>query len=85
MTTVFDASQYGRFKEIQSKLKRNKFHRTNQGSNFLGDIFCNRDNVRAPIQFGGESQTQHLKRRFLLKNRPIHFQVNSTNVIRLVK
>ena len=34
----------------------------NQSSKFFGDSFSNRDNVRAPIQFRGESQSQHLKR-----------------------
>ena len=28
-----------------------KLHRTNEGSNFLGNSFSNRGNVRAPIQF----------------------------------
>ena len=41
--------------------------------------------MRASIQFRRESQHQHLKRRFFLKNRPIHFYINSTSVIRLVK
>ena len=62
MTTVFHAWPYGRFIEIQSNLKRQKLHRTNQGSNFLGGSFSNRDNVRAPFQFNRESQSQHLKR-----------------------
>ena len=62
MTTVFHAWPYGRFIEIQSNLRRKKLHRTNQGSNFLGGSFSNRDNVRAPIQFRRESQPQHLKR-----------------------
>ena len=61
------------------------FHRSNQGSNFLGDSFSNRDNVKVPIQFRTESQPQHPKRWFFLKNRPIHFHVNSTSVVRLVK
>ena len=56
MTTVFHAWPYGRFIEIQSNLRRKKLHRTNQGSNFLGGSFSNRDNIRAPIQFGEESQ-----------------------------
>ena len=68
----------------QSNLRRKKLHRTNQGSNFLGGSFSNRD-VRAPIQFGRESQPQHLKRWIFLNNRPIHFHINSTNVIRTVK
>ena len=80
MTAVFHTWPYGRLIEIQSNLRRKKLHRTNQGSNFLRGSFSNRDNVRAPIQFRRESQPQHLKRCFILKNRPIHFHINSTSV-----
>ena len=62
MTTVFHARPDDRFIEIQSNLRINKLHRTNQGSNFLGGSFSNRDNVRAQIQFRRERQPQHLKR-----------------------
>ena len=85
MTTVFHAWPYGRFIEIQSNLRRKKLHSTNQGSNFLGGSFSNRDSVRAPIQIRRESQPQHLKRCFFLKNRPIHFHINSTSVFKPVK
>ena len=51
---------YGRFLEIHSNLRRKKLHRTNQGSNFLGGSFSNRDNVRAPIQFRRESQIRKI-------------------------
>ena len=44
-----------------------------------------RNDVRTPIQFSRERQLQHLKRWFFLKNRPIHFHINSTSVIRSVK
>ena len=81
MTKVFHAWQYGRSIEIQSNLRRKKLHRTNQGSNFLGNSFSNKDNVRASMQFSKESQTQHLKRWFFLKNRPICFHINSTSVL----
>ena len=56
--------------EIQMNLRRKTFHRTNQGSNFLGVNFSNKDNVRAKIKF----------RR---KNQPSIFQFhsNSTSVI----
>ena len=74
MTTVFHAWPYRKFIETQSNLRRKKLHRTNQGSNFLGDTFSNRDNVTPPIQFRRESQRQHLKRLIFLKNRPIHQQ-----------
>ena len=85
MTAVFHTCPYGKFIEIQSNLRRKKLHRMNQGSNFLGGRFSNRDNVRASIQIRRESQPQHLKRCFFLKNRPIHFQINSTSVFRQVK
>ena len=62
---------YSRFIEIQSNLRRKKLHRINQGSNFLGSSFSNRDNAKAPTQFRRENQQQHLKRLFF-KNRPIH-------------
>ena len=85
MTAVFHTWPYGRLIEIQSNLRRKKLHRSNQGSNFLRGSFSNRDNVRAPIQFRRESQPQHLKRCCILKNRPIHFHINSTSVFRPVK
>ena len=85
MTALLHTWPYGRFIEIKSNLRRKKLHRTNQGSNFLGGSFSNRDNVRAPIQFRRKSQPQHLKRWFFLKNRPMHFHINSTSVFRPVK
>ena len=85
MTTVFHVWLYGRFKEIQSNIMRKKLHRTNQGSNFLGDSFSNRNNVRAPIQFTRESQPKHFKRLFVLKNKSTHFHINSTSVIKRMK
>ena len=85
VTTVVQAWVYGRFIEIPSNLRRKKLRRTNQGFNFLGGSFSNRNTVSALIQFRRESQPQHLKRSFFLKNRPICFQINSTNVIRPVK
>ena len=60
MTVVFHARPYGRFIEIKSNLRRNKLHRTNQGSNFVGFIFSSRDNIRAPVQFRRERQPQYL-------------------------
>ena len=45
----------------------------------------NRDNVRAPIQFKRESQSQLLKRCFFFKNSPNDYHINSTRVIRPVK
>ena len=96
MTTVFHAWSYGRFAEIQSSLGRKKveiqsslgrkkLHETNEGSNFLGGRFSNRDNVKALIQFRIEIQPQHLKRRFFFINGPIHFRIKNTSVISPVK
>ena len=85
MTRIYHAWPYGRFIEIKSNLRGKKFHTTTLSSNFLGDSLSNRDNVRAPIKFKRESQPQHLKRLFFLKNRPIYFHINSTSVIRPIK
>ena len=49
MTTVLYAWLYGRFIETLSNLRRKNCHRTNQGANFPGGSFYNRDNVRALI------------------------------------
>ena len=84
MTTPFHARVYGRFIELQSNLMRKKLYRTNQGSNFLAGSQSNRDNVRSPIESKREIQT-HLKRCFFLRNRPIHFEINSTSVNRPIK
>ena len=75
MTTVFHARPYGRFIEIQNNVRRKKVHRTSQDSNFLGDSFSNRDNIRVPNQFRRERQPQLHKRLFFLKNRPINFHI----------
>ena len=40
---------------------------------------------RQCVQFRREGQSQHLKRLFFLKNRPIHFHINRTSVIRPIK
>ena len=45
---------YGRFTDKKSNLKRKKLDSVKQGSNFLGDSFSNRDNVKAPIPFRRE-------------------------------
>ena len=78
-------SLQGGMVEIQGNLRKKKLHRTNQLCNFLRGSFSNRDNVSGPIQFERESQPQHLKQWFFLKNRSIHFHINSTTVIRWVK
>ena len=48
--------QYGRFKDIKSIFGKKKLQRTNQGSNFLGDRFSDRDNITAPIRKKRHSQ-----------------------------
>ena len=85
MTTVFHVWSYGGFIVTQSTFRRKKFHRSNQGFNFRGGVLNSRHNVRASIQFRRESQPQHLKVYFFLKNRPTHFHINSTSVIRPIK
>ena len=57
----------------------------NWGLNLLRGKFSNRVNVRAPIQFGRESQLHHHTKWIFLKNRPIHFYINRTSVIKLIK
>ena len=47
--------------EVQNNLTRKKLQRVDEGSNFVGGSFRNRDIVRAPIHFRRESQPQHLK------------------------
>ena len=44
--------------ELKSSLRRNKLHRTNYGSNFLGGSFSNRDDTRAPIQLPRDGVSQ---------------------------
>ena len=77
--TLFHARPHSRFVETKSNLKRKKLHRMNSDPNFLRGSFSNRDNLRAP------TQTQHLKRLFFLKNRPIYFHINYTVIISPVK
>ena len=71
MATVFQTRPSGRFIEIKSQLRRKKLYRTNQGSNFFGDSFSNRDNLGVLIQFRGETKSQHVKRWYFFKNRTI--------------
>ena len=73
MTTVFHKWPYGRLTEIQSNLRRKRLHRTNQGSNFLGGSFSNRDNVRVPIQFRREINPSILKDDFSSRTDPSIF------------
>ena len=51
-----------------------KIHRTNQGLNFLGGSFSNRDDLGgALIQIEGESHPQHFKNDFSSKTDPSIF------------
>ena len=59
--------------------KRKELHKTNQGSNFLGDNFSNRDNVRAPIQLRGVRQSHYIKTLFFFKATPTHLLIKQKN------
>ena len=85
MLTLCHAKSYDRFIEIMRNLRRAKLHKMNQGSNFLRDNLPNRENIRIPTKFRIKRLFQHLKRWFFIKNRPTHFHINSTTVVRLVK
>ena len=84
MATVFDPKLYGRFTELQNYLRRKNLL-AQQGSNFVGGSFSNRGNVRALFQFRKEKDYHSILKFFFLENRPIHFQINSASLIRLVK
>ena len=85
ITAIFHTYPYGRFIDIQTNFRRRKLHRTNRDPNFLGGSFRNRDNVGAQIQSIRESQPQYFKRWFFFKKKPIHFHINSTSALRLLK
>ena len=70
VTTVFHALLYCRFIEIQSNLRRKKRLRMNQGSNFLGGMFNDRDNARAQIQFRREINPSISEDDFFLRTDP---------------
>ena len=84
MTTVFHAWPHSIFIKIRSNLRRQKLHRKNQGSNFLGGSFSNRDNVKASIQFGREMHPPASQMIFP-QEQTIYFHINSTSVIRPVQ
>ena len=52
---------------------RKKLRRMNQGSNFLGGIFSNRDNIRAPIKFQEKVNPSILKNDFSSRTDPSIF------------
>ena len=64
-----------------------RYRATSGEKNFIErfKILIFMDAVLAPIQFRREGQPHHLKRWFFLKNRPTHFHINRTIVIRPVK
>ena len=70
VTTVFHTWAYGRFIEIQSSLRRKKLHRTNQGSNFLGGSFSNRDNIKVESNLQEEVNPSILKDDFSSRTDP---------------
>ena len=59
--TLLHARPYGKFIDTQQPQER-ETSETNQGYNFLGGSFSNRDNITTPIQFRREKQSQYLKR-----------------------
>ena len=73
MTTIFHARPYGRFMEVQSKLRRKKLHRTNQDSDFLGDSFSKGDNVTGPSNLEEKDNLSILKDDFSSRTNPSIF------------
>ena len=73
ITTVFHTRPYGRFIEIQSNFTRKKLHRTNQGSNFLGCIFNNRDNAQPQSKLEEKVNLSILKDEFSSRTDPSIF------------
>ena len=62
MTIVFRALPYGNFIKIKRNLREEKLPSMNQGTDFLGDRFSERDIVRASIQLRRQRQSHHFKR-----------------------
>ena len=73
MTTVFHVWLNGRFIEIESNLRRKKLYRINQGYNFLGGNFNNRDNVRAQPNLEKKVNPSILKGNFSSRTKPSIF------------
>ena len=73
MRTIPHPILYCIFAEIMRNIRRKKLQGNNQGSNFTGGIFDNRDNVRSPLQFRRGKQYQNPRRWFFLLKIPIHF------------
>ena len=61
MAIVFHARLYGKFIEIKSNHRRKKRQRKNQGSNFIGGCFSNREIIRPPLKFRRKIQSQCYK------------------------
>ena len=62
MTIVFRALPYGNFIKIKSNHREEKLPSMNQGTDFLGDRFSERDIVRVSIQLRRQRQSHHFKR-----------------------
>ena len=73
MTTVFHEWPYGGLTGIQSKFRRKKLHRSNQGSNFLEGSFINRDNLRAQFNLEEKVNPSILKDDFSSRTCPSIF------------
>ena len=70
MTTVFHAGAQSWFIEIESNLRRKKLHGMNQGFNFHGGNFSNRDNVRAQSNLEEKVSPRILKDEFSVRADP---------------
>ena len=88
MITAFHVWLYGRSigaEQLRRKKHYQKNHTRLQFSWALGSFSNNRDvKCKSPIQFRRESQPQHLKKWFFLKNRPIHFHINHLASVQLL-
>ena len=84
MTTLFDVKLYGRFIEIQNKLRSEKLYTANKGSRFLQTGLAMKIMYElSSILEERQKQSPHLKKLFFFENR--HPFSHGTRVIRLVK
>ena len=85
MTTGFHVSLNGRFIEVERNTRRKELYRINQGYNFLGGSFNNRDNVRAQIQFKEKVNPSILKGNFSSRAEPSIFTSIAPVLLDLLK
>ena len=82
MTTVFHARINSKFIEIKSNLKRKKFHKMNQGSNFLGASFT--ETMKQPLSNLEETGRKRSLKNYFFMKRFIHFHINISRFIRTI-